>query len=114
MKTRIIYLPVPESFKRQFSGTGSAPHPAGAFPINSEIPIPVEIDEDANPETILAGLSMEKIVRAMLRVIEEKQVDQKWIDYYSGFVLFLRPDILEICQEEQNKKNQHQTNENKE
>jgi len=99
MKTRIVYLPVPETFRQQFNETGAA------FPINPEIPIPVEIDEEANPETILAGLSMEKIIRTMLRVIEEKQADQKWIDYYSGFVLFLRPDILEICQEEQDKKN---------
>ena len=95
MKTRIVFLPVPESFKQQFNSEAGA-----AFPINPEIPIPVEIDEGAGSETILAGLSMEKIVRAMLRVIEEKQADQKWIDYYSGFVLFLRPDILEICQEE--------------
>ena len=99
MKTRIIYLPVPESFKQQFSETSSSPRSQG-FPINPEIPIPVEIDEDANSEAILSGLSIEKIIRAMLRVIEEKQADQKWIDYYSGFVLFLRPDILEICQEE--------------
>ena len=100
MKTRIIFLPVPESFKQQFNNESGA-----AFPINPEIPIPVEIDEEANPETILDGLSMEKIIRAMLRVIEEKQADQKWIDYYSGFVLFLRPDILEICQEEQDRQN---------
>jgi len=99
MKTRIIYLPVPESYKQQFNDSGAA------FPINPEIPIPVEVKEEANPENILADLSIEKILRAMLRVIEEKQVDQKWIDYYSGFVLFLRPDILEICQEEQDKKN---------
>ena len=101
MKTRIVFLPVPKSYKEQFNESG------GAFPINPDIPIPAEITEEANaaPENTLANLSMEMIIRGMLRVIEEKQVDQKWIDYYSGFVLFLRPDILEICQEEQDRKN---------
>jgi len=98
MKKRIIFLPVPETFKKQYNKTGQA------FPINPNIPIPVEVDEDSG-KTDLSGLSMDMIISGMLRVIEEKEVKQKWIDYYSGFVLFMRPDILEICQEEINKKN---------
>ena len=108
MKTRIVFLPVPKSFKKQFNGSGEAAHPAGAFPIDPDIPIPVEIPcagEDVDsasenpPAGAVANISMEMIIRGMLRAIEERQVNQKWIDYYSGFVLFLRPDILEIVQE---------------
>jgi len=90
MKTCIVYLSVPENFKNQFNNSKEA------FPINPDIPIPAEIPDTG--EKSLEGLSMEMIVRGMLRVIEEREVDQKWIDYYAGFVLFLRPDILEICQ----------------
>jgi len=93
MKKRIVFLPVPESFKKQYNKAGQA------FPINPNIPIPAEIDED-NQETAISELNMDMIISGMLRAIEEKQVKQNWIDYYSGFVLFMRPDILEICQEE--------------
>jgi len=104
MKTRIVFLPVPVTYKKQYNASGEA------FPINPDIPIPVEIpcaEDEAAPASesqsanAIASLSMEMIIRGMLRAIEERQVEQKWIDYYSGFVLFLRPDILEICQEEQ-------------
>jgi hypothetical protein len=90
---RLIFLPVPESFKNQYNSAGEA------FPINPSIPIPVEVPQGREEEGI-ANLSMDMIISGMLRAIEEKQVKQKWIDYYSGFVLFMRPDILEICQEE--------------
>jgi len=94
--SRVIFLPVPESFKKQYNSAGEA------FPINPAIPIPVEVPQDGGEESI-ANLSMDMIISGMLRVIEEKQVKQKWIDYYSGFVLFMRPDILEICQNESEK-----------
>jgi len=90
---RLIFLPVPESFKNQYNSAGEA------FPINPAIPIPVEVPQGSE-ESSIANLSMDMIISGMLRAIEEKQVKQKWIDYYSGFVLFMRPDILEICQEE--------------
>jgi len=90
---RVIFLPVPENFKKQYNSSGEA------FPINPGIPIPVEVPEGGE-EASVANLSMDMIISGMLRVIEEKQVKQKWIDYYSGFVLFMRPDILEICQDE--------------
>ncbi len=90
---RVIFLPVPESFKNQYNSAGEA------FPINPGIPIPVEVPQGGE-ESSIANLSMDMIISGMLRVIEEKQVKQKWIDYYSGFVLFMRPDILEICQDE--------------
>jgi hypothetical protein len=93
---RVIFLPVPESFKNQYNSSGEA------FPINPSIPIPVEVPQGGEEEGI-ANLSMDMIISGMLRVIEEKQVKQNWIDYYSGFVLFMRPDILEICQEESEK-----------
>ncbi|MCL2179624.1 MAG: hypothetical protein FWB83_00705 [Treponema sp.] len=91
MKKRLVFLPVPAGFKKQFKNTDAA------FPIDPKIPIPAEIPDDSG-EKSLANLSMEMIIRGMLRAIEEKQVKQEWLDYYSGFVLFLRPDILEICQ----------------
>jgi len=91
--SRVIFLPVPESFKNQYNSAGEA------FPINPSIPIPVEVPQGGE-EASIANLSMDMIISGMLRAIEEKQVKQKWIDYYSGFVLFMRPDILEICQEE--------------
>jgi len=106
MKTSIVFLPVPKTYKEQFNNSGAA------FPINPDIPIPVEIpcaDEEADlsskspPPDAIANLSIEMIIRGMLRAIEEKQVDKKWRDYYSGFILFLRPDILEIVQEEMKK-----------
>jgi len=90
---RIIFLPVPENFKKQYNGEGEA------FIINPGIPIPIEVPQGGE-EASVANLSMDMIISGMLRVIEEKQVKQKWIDYYSGFVLFMRPDILEICQNE--------------
>jgi len=96
---RIIFLPVPETFKKQYNGSGEA------FPIDPGIPIPVEVQQGGE-ETSVANLSMDMIISGMLRVIEEKQVKQKWIDYYSGFVLFMRPDILEICRQEETKKSQ--------
>ncbi|MCL2211449.1 MAG: hypothetical protein FWB95_05970 [Treponema sp.] len=98
MKKRIVFLPVPDSFKKQYNKSGEA------FPINPNIPIPVEVDEE-NQESALSELNMDMIISGMLRAIEEKQVKQRWIDYYSGFILFMRPDILEICQEEINRKN---------
>jgi len=96
MKKRLIFLPVPETFKKQYNKQGQA------FPINPNIPIPVEVDENSGTAD-LSGLNIDMIISAMLRVIEEKQVKQQWLDYYSGFVLFMRPDILEICQNEINK-----------
>ena len=91
--SQVIFLPVPESFKEQYNKAGEA------FPINPKIPIPVEIPDDAK-NTNLSNLTMDMIISGMLQTIEEKQVKQEWIEYYSGFVLFLRPDILEICQNE--------------
>ena len=98
MKDKVIFLPVPESFKKQFTYTKNS------FCIDPNIPIPVIVPEDST-ETGITELSIDKIIVGMLRVIEEKQVKQKWIDYYCGFIFFLRPDILEICQDEQTKKN---------
>ncbi|MCL2175544.1 MAG: hypothetical protein FWB73_05810 [Treponema sp.] len=93
MKTRLVYLNVPESFKSKYGKSSES------FSIDPNIPIPVEVPEDIKNLNNL-DLSMEMIIRGMLRAIEEKEVKQKWIDYYSAFVLYLRPDILEIVQNE--------------
>jgi tetratricopeptide (TPR) repeat protein len=99
MKNRVIFLPVPEIFRERFS------HADTVFQIDPDIPIPAEIPAeipqnynecglDDTDNLSLDGLSMEMILCGMLRVIEEGQVEQKWIDYYCSFILFLRPDIL--------------------
>jgi len=93
---RLIFLPVPESFKKQLNASNT-------FPIDPKIPIPAEIPEGGEEQAVL-NLNMDMIIKGMLRAIEEKEVKQTWIDYYSGFVLFMRPDILEICQNEAEKK----------
>ena len=90
--SRIVFLPIPENLIEYL-----AEEAQGIFNIDPEIPIPIEIPEgeDILPE----DLSMDAILRGMLRVIEDRQVRQELLDYYSGFVLFLRPDILKIVKE---------------
>ncbi|MCL2764637.1 MAG: hypothetical protein FWD40_05090 [Treponema sp.] len=95
---QLIFLPVPENFKKQINSSGDA------FPVDPAIPIPVEIPQE-NAQTCIANLSMDMIIHGMLRAIEERQVKKEWIDYYSNFILFLCPEILEICQDEISKKN---------
>ena len=92
-KNSVVFLPVPENLRELFSDGEQ-----NEFTINPYIPIPVEIQEDC--ETVsMESLSIESILYGMLRVIEERQVEQEWIDYYSNFVLFLKPDILEMIKE---------------
>ena len=93
MNKKIVFLPVPEHLQEELScGT------QGDFFIYPDIPIPVEIPEDMeNP--VLENLSMEMILAAMLRVIEEERVEQKWINYYCNFILYVRPDIAETLKE---------------
>jgi len=102
MKNRIIFLPVPEIFREQFSLVETY------FQIDPDIPIPAEIpqnydevclDDMSMDNLSLDNLSIEMILRGMLRVIEEKQVKQNWIDYYCNFILFLRPGILTKLEE---------------
>ncbi|MDR0301102.1 MAG: tetratricopeptide repeat protein [Treponema sp.] len=93
MKSRIIFIPVPESLREQLED--------GAlfdFPIDPDIPFPVKIYEDNENET-LENLSVEAILSGMLQVIKEGKVEQEWLDYYTGFVLYLRPDILTTIKE---------------
>jgi len=102
MKNRIIFLPVPETFREQLSLTDID------FLFDPDIPIPAEIPQNYDEFSIdnmpmdnlsLDNLSIEMILCGMLRVIEERQVEQKWIDYYCNFILFLRPDILTKLEE---------------
>jgi tetratricopeptide (TPR) repeat protein len=88
MKKRIVFLPVPQHFQEQLSCRED-----GGFFIDPDIPIPAEIPEGGE-KTGLKNLSVETILSAMLRVIEEAQVEQRWIDYYCNFILYVRPDIL--------------------
>jgi len=85
-KSRVIFLPVPEHLRELFSDTGQ-----NEFTIDPDIPIPVEISD--NDSNMAENLSIESILSAMLRVIEENGARREWIDYYSSFVLFLRPDL---------------------
>ena len=82
MKSRIIFLPVPQILKNMEQEE---------FYIDVDIPIPIEISGDDTDE--IENISIESILSAMLRVIEEDGVRREWIDYYSSFVLFLRPDL---------------------
>ena len=84
---QIVFLPVPEHLKKQLTSGQNG------FYINPDIPIPVEIQGDIE-ETAFENLSIETILSAMLRVIEEGKAEQEWIDYYCNFILYLRPDIL--------------------
>jgi len=89
---RIIFLPVPESLLEKLQ--------IGAqdiFTVRSDIPIPVEIEDNKNisPE----NLSIETILCGMLRAIEEGKAKKEWTEYYCNFVLFLRPDIMELLNE---------------
>ncbi|MCL2440875.1 MAG: hypothetical protein FWD14_03975 [Treponema sp.] len=95
---RLVFLPVPESYKNQHNDIG------GAFSVNPDIPLPALIKNDTD-ESGLTNLNLDMIISGMLRVIEEKNVKQEWLDYYCAFVLFLRPDILEICQTHEHKNN---------
>jgi len=87
-ESNIIFLPFPENLKEHFSGEIQ-----NSFNINPDIPIPIEIPKGSE-KFYLENMSMEMILCGMLRAIEEREVQQEWLDYYSSFVLFLRPDIL--------------------
>ena len=96
MKTKIIFLPVGDNFPHQLNRGEEE-----TFDINPDIPIPIEVQNDYISEQglDLSNLSIDMILSGMLRVIEERQVEQEWIDYYCAFVFFLRPDILEKIKE---------------
>ena len=87
-ESSVIFLPFPESIKEYFTSETQE-----VFRIDPDIPIPIEIPKD-NEKFYLENMSIEMVLSGMLRVIETREVQQEWLDYYSGFVLFLRPDIL--------------------
>ncbi|MCL2186587.1 MAG: tetratricopeptide repeat protein [Treponema sp.] len=90
MKSRVVFLSVKENFPQQLKNGEDT------FQINLNIPIPAEIQSDNEDINIsIANLTMDMIFSGMLRVIEEKQVKQEWIDYYCKLLLFLRPDIAD-------------------
>jgi tetratricopeptide (TPR) repeat protein len=86
-KNRVVFLRIPESLRERLScGTD-------IFQINPDIPIPAEIPEN-NEKDCLENLSLDMILSGMLRVIEEGEAAKEWIDYYSAFIIFLRPGIM--------------------
>jgi len=88
MKSRIIFIPVPEELRYKLADGALID-----FPINPDIPFPVEIHE-GNENASLENMSIESLFYGMLRVIKEGKVEQEWLDYYTGLVMYLRPDIL--------------------
>lgn len=82
MKKNLVFLPVPDYFNDLF--------------IDPNIPIPAEVPE--GEDVNLDDLSIETILLAMLRVIEENQVEKDWIDYYCNFILKVRPDIITMLE----------------
>jgi tetratricopeptide (TPR) repeat protein len=93
MKSRVIFIPVPENLRELLSDAALVD-----FPIDPDIPFPVEVPEESEKET-MENLSVESIIYGMLRVIKEGKVDQEWLDYYTSLVLYLRPDILSKIRE---------------
>ncbi|MFP3088691.1 tetratricopeptide repeat protein [Treponema sp. TIM-1] len=82
---RIVFLSVPESLRGQVESPG-------AFSIDPSIPIPVEL-APGETDLDLEQLSWEMILAGMIRVIGEDPDDED-ADYYRGFVLTVKPDIL--------------------
>ena len=87
MNNRIVFLKIPENLRQQIKNGMQTD-----FPIDPDIPIPIEVPLENTSG--LPELSMEMILSGMLSVIEEGEAEQEWLDYYSSFILFLRPDIL--------------------
>jgi tetratricopeptide (TPR) repeat protein len=82
---RIVFLSVPESLRGQVESRR-------AFVIDPSIPIPVEL-APGETDLDLEQLSWEMILSGMIRVIAEDPDDED-ADYYRGFVLSVKPDIL--------------------
>jgi tetratricopeptide (TPR) repeat protein len=111
-ENRIIFLSVPESLRGQIESMAhdnDASHEDhdhahngyihnSAFSIDPDIPIPVEIksaaDSAEEAQFDLNDLSWEMILSGMLHVIAEGTEKPEWIDYYRGFVLAVRPNIM--------------------
>jgi Flp pilus assembly protein TadD len=88
MKSRVIFIPVPEDLRDKLADGALID-----FPINPGIPFPVEISDD-NENASLENMSVESLFYGMLRVIKEGKAEKEWLDYYAGLVMYLRPDIL--------------------
>jgi Flp pilus assembly protein TadD len=80
---QVCFFSVPESLHSQIGDS---------FIIDPEIPIPVEIADEA--EKPQEDLSWEMIISGMLIVIAEGKEQRERIDYYRQFVLAARPGIM--------------------
>jgi len=95
MDSRIVFIPISENLKQCF--IDDIQQNNRNFSISQDIPIPIEI---CNEEE---GININMAVLGMLRVIEAGfnqdlwigiDFQPEWINYYSEFVLALRPDII--------------------
>jgi Tfp pilus assembly protein PilF len=90
----IVFLPAPENLKSKINIEG--------FSVDPSIPIPVELPgnkENGKPDfTAIEDLTIEMIVSGMIRVICHNaalgQTGNKISNYYRGFVLAFKPNIL--------------------
>jgi len=92
-ENRIVFLPFPENLREFFKNYEQD----DLFSINPDIPIPVELPEDEQVDP--GQISEEMILCGMLRVIEGRQARQDWLDYYSSFIIYLRPEVLDVINE---------------
>jgi Flp pilus assembly protein TadD len=86
MKSNIIFIPIPEYLRDYINKRDD-------LIINPDIPIPIEAGFEGE-HISLENLSVNMIISGMLRVLETREVEQEWLDYYSRFVIAMRPDIL--------------------
>jgi tetratricopeptide (TPR) repeat protein len=95
-QNKVVFLSVPETLRGRFesmTGAHEDDDEDGGFSIDPAVPIPVEIpggEEKLN----LNDLSWEMILSGMLHVIAAGIEKPEQLNYYRGFVLALRPDIL--------------------
>ncbi|MDR2808156.1 MAG: tetratricopeptide repeat protein [Spirochaetaceae bacterium] len=81
-QTYIIFLAVPESIR----DLGDQ-----EFSVNPDIPIPVEVTDDAVSD--LQNLSWEMIIAGMMQVIIDDPATEH-ADYYRRFIVTVRPNII--------------------
>ena len=95
-KVPVIFLPVPNSLKKDVSFFHDRDEKQEAvFHLDPSIQIPVELHPNDN-NLDSNSISWEKIVSGMLRIISapgEYDIPPEWVDYYKRFVLTVKPEI---------------------
>jgi tetratricopeptide (TPR) repeat protein len=93
-RVKVVFLPVTEELAQKCRETG--------LPLNSAIPVPVELPENTGEEAslpaLLRNLTVEMLVAGMIRAACSYAAAGKTNDevyrYYRSFVLAFKPDIL--------------------